>query len=57
MTNFVWIVEIQIDEHWKPCVGIGLDKADAQIEMTRWKKKNPDDTFRIMLYETSEEQQ
>lgn len=50
----VWVVEIlQVNAErlgWQPTVGVGLTRVYARREMTDWKRRNPDDRFRLWPY-------
>lgn len=53
--RYVWIVEGNYEvggrmTGWHPTVGIGLTKADASQRLEEWKKRNPDEWFRIVRY-------
>ena len=47
----IYVVEMWNDAlrrpRWEPTVGVALTKADAPAVLARWRKKNPDDKFRL----------
>lgn len=48
----VWIVQMLHEGYarWHSTVGCKLTKEDALKEMRAWKKRNPNDRFRVMEY-------
>lgn len=49
-TNHVWIVEMKHDGKWMPTIGCALNQKDGETVLAEWKRKNPDDGFRIKQY-------
>ena len=35
---------------WEPTVGVALTRSDAPAVLARWRKKNPDDKFRLSCF-------
>jgi len=54
MKNRIWLVEMWNfkRESWEPTVGAGLTKEEALYEASEWRRKNPDDRFRVKKYVT-----
>ena len=52
MSAYIWIVEIlgTRSNTWFPTVGAGLCRKDARWELARWRRKCPDDKFRLAIY-------
>lgn len=50
--DYVWIVEHYWDHRgqWYPTVGVALDREAARGELADWKRRNPDDRFRLTKY-------
>jgi hypothetical protein len=49
----VWIIEAKGWDGipgWRPTAGIGLCRADGRLVLADWKKRNPDDHFRLRRY-------
>lgn len=55
----VWIVEMWVGfkgtrgpwrEGWAPTIGANIDFGIAQISLSAWRRKNPDDKFRLKKY-------
>jgi len=47
----VWIVEASYDGGaWHPTVGVRLTRRDARVELAAWRRRNPDDRFRLRRY-------
>lgn len=46
----VWVVEIKHHNEWLPCSGVGLTGDKCLEECAEWKKRNPDDKFRVSKY-------
>ena len=50
----VWIVEARYDypvvRNWSPTVGAALTRADAVYVLSDWRRRNPDDKFRLVEY-------
>jgi hypothetical protein len=38
---------------WLPTCGVGLSPADGHQELWEWRRKNPDDTFRLRQYNST----
>ena len=36
---------------WEPTVGVGLWASDSRAEVRTWREENPDDKFRVSIYE------
>ena len=47
---YVWIVEGDFRDGWKPTVGCALDRANGRDELRKWQRKSPDDRFRLRRY-------
>ena len=59
VTPVVWVVEMWVGykgvkgpwrEGWAPTTGAAIDFCIAQLTLSAWKRKNPDDRFRIKEY-------
>jgi len=46
----IWVVEMFTGKGWMPTVGVGLCREDVRIKKRDWKKRNPDDRFRVRKY-------
>jgi len=48
----VWVVEVDFsrDQSWAPTVGVGLTRDDAMAAIADWRKRLPDDKFRLQKY-------
>lgn len=53
----IWVVEMWSDDvyrhrasRWEPTVGVGFTRAQARWECREWRKKNPNDRFRVRKY-------
>lgn len=49
----VWVIEMEDPpktNKWWPCMGMGLDRAEASRELADWSKRNPSDSFRVRKY-------
>ena len=55
MAPHVWVVEMLGMSRWEPCAEARLCRADGIRARRVWKKKNPDDRFRIAPYERASE--
>ena len=51
--NYVWIVEMLDNGKWKPTIGVGLTKIHGQWQRREWRRRNPDDKFRLRKYATN----
>ncbi len=50
MTMRVWVVEMLCNGKWFPTVGVKLTRKDGLDEKRDWKRRNPDDRFRLRRY-------
>ena len=50
MLWFVWVVEIHDGRRWVPCADCGLTKKDGLSRVREWKRRNPQDRFRVKQY-------
>jgi len=52
MKNKIWVVEMWNEERrrWEPTVGAGLNREDIRVKKREWKRRNPNDRFRIYKY-------
>ncbi len=49
--NRIWVVEMRLTSgRWEPTVGLGLTRAEGQLMRRMWKRDNPDDRFRLVVY-------
>lgn len=50
--RYVWIVELLYEDQseWHPTVGARLARIDARRELQDWRRRNPDDRFRLVRY-------
>lgn len=46
----IWIVEMWDGDGWAPTVGCKLCRAEGRYELLDWRKRNPDDRFRLIRY-------
>ncbi len=46
----VWIVEMLIGKKWYPTTGCQINKEVGQVELRKWKKRNPHDKYRLQKY-------
>ena len=46
----VWVVEMVDGKRWMPCSGASLFKDTGAIELSDWKRRNPNDSFRLVKY-------
>ncbi len=48
----VWVVEMwnQNRSRWEPTIGSALNRQDGREVRKNWKKRNPDDRFRLKQY-------
>ena len=53
MRRHVWVVEMKFKgiSEWEPTVGCALTREDGRELRVEWKKRNPDDQFRLTKYE------
>lgn len=49
-SNYVWIIEMLIEDDWQPTTGCNLTLSDARQDRENWKSDNPNDVFRIKKY-------
>ena len=55
-TRKVWVVEVRywhregLSPPWHPTVGVGLTRMDGRRVLSDWKRRNPDDSFRLVPY-------
>jgi hypothetical protein len=49
----VWVVEMlcPYTDDWTATVGSALDRYEARKRMAEWKRRNPNDRFRVMPYD------
>ena len=53
--NHIWIVEVRFDGHtaWHSTVGAAMTKKEGAEELQEWKIRYPDDSVRLVKYETT----
>lgn len=55
MREEVWIVEAAWEIRgrrlpWRPVMGLALDRAQGRKTLADWRRRNPDDRFRLARY-------
>lgn len=48
---FAWLVEMATDTGWEPRSFVAATKAEAILVTREYRLRNPDDKFRVALYE------
>ena len=47
------VIEMLDNGKWKPTIGVGLTKIHGQWQRREWRRRNPDDKFRLRKYATN----